>query len=135
MHSVRPWEHGVFLSAIPKQLFAERPSSTLKHLAKALPFSRPRTISFLALAEETEAAFGSCYLSTPRALHLGGLPSRSCHQPWLEGAFTLWELCSHSVSSRQTAGLAAGATVSILIPFLSGGLGAVRRKMGFAKRR
>lgn len=65
VRSVRPWEQYL------KKLFAERPSPTLKPLAKASSLSRPRTISFLALAEETEAAFGCCYLSTPRALHLG----------------------------------------------------------------
>lgn len=136
MHNVRPQEHGFFLQAIPKKLFAGRPSLTLKPLAKALSISRLRTISFLALAEETAAAFGCCYLFTPRALHLRGCQaSRSRHQPWLEGTSTLWELRSRPVSSCQTTRLAAGATVSILIPFPSGGLGAKRRKTGFAKRR
>lgn len=85
MHNVRPQEHGVFLPAIPEKLFAERPSLTLKPLAKALSISRLRTISFLALAEETAAAFGCCYLSTPRALHLRGCQAEAVISPgWRE---------------------------------------------------
>jgi len=71
----------------------------------------------------------------PKGLASGVLPSRSRHQPWLEGDFALWELCSRPVSARQTAGLTAGATISISIPFPSGGLGAERRNTGFAKKR
>lgn len=63
---------GSFLLALSKNLFTERPSPTVKPLAKALPLSRPHTTSFLVLAEETEAAFGCCCLSTPRPLHLWG---------------------------------------------------------------
>lgn len=56
-------------------------------------------------------------------------------KPWLEGGSTLWEVRSHPVSPHHTARLAASTAVSILIPLLSGGLGAERRKSGFAKRR
>lgn len=101
---------------------AERSSLTLKLLAKDLPLSRPCTISFLALAEETVAAFGCCYFSTPRAFHLGVCQAEAVISPgWREPP-----VCGK---------FGAGAAVSILIPFPSGGLGEERRKTGFAKRR
>lgn len=73
------------LSTTTKKPFAERLSPTLKPLAKVMSLSRPCTISFLALAEETEAAFSCCYLSTPRALHLGGCQAEAINSPgWRE---------------------------------------------------
>lgn len=98
------------------------------------PCLSPGLIQSRALAEETEAAFGCCWLSTLRDLHLWGAKQKF---PWaLAGATSaLWELCSCPLSALQTFRCAAGATISISVSLLSDGLGAERRQRGFAKRR
>lgn len=90
-------------------------------------------MSFLAPAEEAEAMFGSCHLSTPSALCLGG-GKQKLSLAWLEATLALWKFeATHLCSQSRVA--CARATISTLSLCPSDELGAKKKKIGFAKHR